>query len=488
MKKIRLGASYYGKLALLIGVMVAAPLLVLPFYPQERSFAPAFLIPSAVCICAGLILCLRPGAAQTAEISGEWQSPMQRGSLPVLFAWCLGFASGAAPFILSKQLSPLHALFESVSGWTTTGLAVSDVAALPKIFLFHRSFMQFCGGLGFIMMMLVLVQGRQAVSLYTAEGHADRLRPSIKQTARTVLLLYSGCLAAGIFLYCICGMELFDAVCHTMSALSTAGFTTQPGSIGHYGSIPIEIITIILMLIGSTNFAVLLLFARGKLRQALRVSELRFLAALLLILTPLTAISLSQSTGLGFGASLHNALFGLVTAYSTTGYSVMDYAAWPPFALGILMLLMVIGGGAGSTAGGIKLSRTYLLLRIAREDITKRLSPARRVSFPVYHTAQGKTEIDSRLIESTAGFVVCYMAILVAGTLLITLTEGCSLFDAAFEFTSAFGTVGISNGITSPGASAGTLIVEMVGMVLGRLEIFIVFIGIDSAAKGIFGR
>ena len=168
----------------------------------------------------------------------------------------------------------------------------------------------------------------------------------------------------------------------------------------------------------------------------------------------------------------------------------MNYAAWPPFALGILFVLMVVGGSVGSTAGGIKLSRTYLLLRIFWINTKKRLSSTRSVTSEYYYRFQGKTPIDSTTVIDTLGFVVGYVLVLIAGTLLVTVTEGCSLFDAMFEFTSALGTVGISNGLTSPDAHAATLIVEMVGMLLGRLEIFIVFIGIFtgiSKARGALG-
>jgi trk system potassium uptake protein TrkH len=173
-------------------------------------------------------------------------------------------------------------------------------------------------------------------------------------------------------------------------------------------------------------------------------------------------------------------LFGVVTTFTTTGYSTMSYAHWPPFALGLLMVLMIVGGSVGSTAGGIKLLRTYLLIRITKENVRSRLSPARRITAPVYYRAQGKMPIDNALIKDTVGFVACYMGVFIAGTLLLTLTAGCPLFDAMFEFASAFGTVGISNGLTNAGASVGSLFILMVGMILGRLEVFIVFIGIFS--------
>ena len=466
--------SIYGKLILLVGVLIAAPLIILLFYPEESRYMRDFLLPSAVSIALGLTVCfLAPYKEKPAT---EWQSPQQMGSLPVMLAWGFAFIAGSIPFILGDQLRVILALFESISGWTTTGLTVADVSTMPRIFLFHRAYMQYCGGLGFIIMIAMLVQGKQNMNLYSAEGHPDRLMPSLKKTSQTIFLLYSCFLAAGTFIYWLFGMELFDAVCHTMSALSTAGFTTQTNSIGQYGSLPIEVITVLLMLIGSTNFSILLLLVKLQFRKIFQVSEVRFMLALLLVFVPLAAFSLMATARLGFGESLMNSLFGVVTTFTTTGYSTMNYALWPPFALGLLMVLMIVGGSVGSTAGGIKLLRAYLLIRITTENVKNRLSPARRISFPVYYQAQGKMPISNALIHDTLGFITCYMAIVILGTLLLTLTADCPLFDAMFEFSSAFGTVGISNGITSAHASSGSLCILMVGMVLGRLEVFIVFI------------
>ncbi|MDL2301106.1 TrkH family potassium uptake protein [Lachnospiraceae bacterium OttesenSCG-928-D06] len=481
--------SIYGKLMLLIGVLIAVPILIIPFFPEEIKYAHAFLIPAFLSIVLGVLTC-RYHKPQNDD-SGEWQSPLQRGSLPVLFAWCFGFLTGAIPFVISGDLDFIKALFESVSGWTTTGFSVADVTKLSHVFLFHRSFMQYCGGLGFILMMLMLVGGKQAVTLFNAEGHPDRLMPSIRQTVQTIFIIYNAFLVLGTIAYSFFGMHIFDAICHTMSALSTAGFTTQVNSIGGYGSYPIELITIILMLIGSTNFAVLLLLTRFRFKKIFKVTELRFMIGMLAIFVPLIALSLIDKMDMGIGESIHQSLFGIVTVFTTTGYSTMDYAAWPSFAVGLLMLLMIVGGSIGSTAGGIKLARIYLLLRIARANIKKKISPSRSVTVLNYYRAQGKTPIDTELITDTVGFVLCYFIVLICGTLLITLTEDCSLFDAMFEFTSAFGTVGISNGLTNPDTKNTTLIIEMFGMILGRLEIFIVFIGIHSVlgnAKNLFLR
>ena len=485
MKRYVIHGNTCGKLVLLIGLLLAVPLLALPFFPSEAHYASAFLIPSLASVVLGAFLCV---LSKQDDNNLQWRHTIQNGSLTVLFAWVYGFFAGALPFAISGQLSFVRSLFEAVSGWTTTGLSVMDVAVTPHIFLFHRGFMQFCGGLGFVLMIIMFVQGKQSMNLYNAEGHPDKLMPNLKKTAQTIATMYLAFLAAGTSAYRLAGMPLFDGVIHAMCALSTGGFSTKLNSIGEYNSVPIEIITIALMLIGTTNFAVLQLLVKRKFRRAFRVSEVRFMLVLLAIAIPIVAFSLASGLGLSLGESLRRASFDVTSALSTTGYSTMTYGNWPPFAVGMLILLMLIGGGIGSTAGGIKLSRIYLMLRMAGQNIRRRLSPARGVTVSYYHKAQGKTPVDGQLTADTTGFVICYLGIYVIGTLLLTLTADCTLSEAMFEFASALGTVGLSIGLTGPATETATLVVEMVGMILGRLEIFIVFIGIHSGVSVIRQR
>ncbi|MCL1904386.1 MAG: TrkH family potassium uptake protein [Oscillospiraceae bacterium] len=476
-------SNVYGKLALLVGVLISFPLFIIPFYPDESRYLNAFLIPSGVAVVLGFVICIF--APRGEGVITEWQSPLQKGSLPVLFIWVFAFISGAFPFFIGGQYNSriILALFEAVSGWTSTGLTISDVAVMPRIFLLHRAFMQYCGGLGFIIVIAMLARGKQSISLYNAEGHADRIMPSLKRTAQIITLLYSCLLGVGIIAYHAFGMELFDSICHAMSAISTAGFSTKAGSIGEYNSLPIDIITIVLMLIGSINFAALLLLLKGGIRKFFRISEVRLMRGIILVFLPLVSFSLFRDMNMGFGEGIKNALFGITSIFTTSGYSLMNYAEFPPFALGLFFVLMFVGGSAGSTSGGIKLIRVYLFIRIMKENIKKRFSPSRRITSPSYERIQGKTPIDDTLVKDTFGFISCYMMIYVIGVLLLSLTAESTLFDSMFEFASAFGTVGISNGITSADASVGTLVILMCGMILGRLEIFIVFIGVYTCAR-----
>ncbi len=478
MKKVLYDCSSIGKLMFLIGIFVLAPVMVLPWYHQDVVYTMAFLIPGGGSALLGLLFCIF-GKRDT-ECASDWRSCVRRSSLTVLFAWAWGVLIGALPFVIGKQLTMVQALFEAVSGWTTTGLSVMDVTVTPMIYLFHRSFMQYCGGLGFIMMMIMFISNKQSMNLYSAEGHPDKIMPNIKKTAQAIFIIYNFCLVLGTVAYRAAGMTWFDSICHSMCSLSTGGFSTKLNSIGEYDSLAIEIITIVLMLIGTTNFAALILLAKGKIKSFFRVSEVKFMFILLEIFIPITAFSLADGLGISYLEGLRKSAFDVVSALSTSGYSTMSYAEWPHFAIGVLILMMVIGGGVGSTAGGIKISRVYLALRFALTNVKKKLSPSRNIEAPYYMKAQGKAPIDKELIEDTTSFIMTYLVIYVIGSLLITVTANCTLTEAMFDFASSISTVGLSIGITNPMTNNATLIVEMIGMMLGRLEIFIVLIGFSS--------
>ncbi|MCR5481995.1 MAG: TrkH family potassium uptake protein [Clostridia bacterium] len=488
-KRIKAG-TYYGIVIIMIGMLMACPLLILPFYHNEIKYAPAFLLPASISVLIGSVICiLRPYH----KFKGNrWQPLIKEGSVPVLFVWLYAFFAGSVPFIMISDMSFTLSLFESVSGWTTTGLTVVDVSKLPHLLLLHRSFMQYCGGLGFVIMITTISGNPETMSLYNAEGHPDQLKPSLRGTARIIAKLYLGGLVLGIAAYCIAGMPPFEAICHTMSALSTAGFSTNTTSMAAYNNSAINIITIVLMLVGASNFYIVFLTARGKIGTVLRESEVKFMAGLTISFSLLAACNLYAEGKGSIGHCLMNGTFGVITTFTTTGYSLEKYAVWPAFSLGLLALLMIIGGSAGSTAGGIKLLRACLLLRITIDDLKQHLTPDRSVTSLTYRKHQTNLYISKRIKENTIGFVIVYMLTLTAGILLITLTSDCSLSTAAFEFASALGTVGISNGLTGPHTNPATLYIEMFGMFLGRLEIIMVFVGlstcVNQAGRFIFGQ
>lgn len=477
MKCILKSNNYYGQFLILIGMLLLAPLSTILFYPEDINQIYAFVIPSVGAISLGMLICyLRPRRS----IPYHWRSSIHEGSLTVLYAWLIGIVLGALPFVISGQLTIVQALFEAVSGWTTTGLSVIDVTNVNHLFQFHRCFMQFCGGLGFIMMILFFVQENQAANLYDAEGHPDRLEPRLIKTVRIIFGIYFISLLLGTIFYHIFGMNWFDSLFHAMCSLSTGGFSTQVDSIGAYKSIAIEWVTMILMVVGTTNFAVLLLMMKGKWREVKKISELKLFTVLVVLFSIVVALSLSYSLYMSVNDSLRISLFNVVSALSTTGYATVSYQEWPTLAVFALIILMLIGGGYGSTAGGMKLTRVYIAWQTLKNTFRQKLSSKRSVNKIYHYRAQGKTEINSSLMQDTIGYILIYFIVFLIGTGFIALFLNCDLQSAMFEFASALGTVGLSVGLTGPQTSEIILIIEMLGMLLGRLEIFVVFIGMNA--------
>lgn len=477
MNRVLKSNNYFGKFLILIGMILLVPLSVVIFYPEDLYQVYAFIIPAFISVMTGILICyIKP----IRIINRTWRGSLHNGSMIVLFAWFSGVLLGALPFVLSKQLTFVQALFEAVSGWTTTGLSVVDVTKVNHLFQFHRCFMQFCGGLGFIMMILFFVQENQSANLYDAEGHPDRLEPRLINTVRMIFGIYFLSLVIGTLLYFFAGMNLFDSIFHAMCSLSTGGFSTKADSIGAYHSIMIEWITILLMIVGTTNFAVLLLIVKKKWNRVKKISELRLFAFLTIVFTIIVGIVLSYSLYFSISKGLRIAVFNVVSALSTTGYSTLAYQIWPPTAILLLIILMLIGGGYGSTAGGIKLTRVYIAFQVLKESFIQKLSSRHSIHRIYYYRAQGKTEITAKMIQDTISYITIYLIIFVIGSTLVCFFANCSIQDALFEFASAIGTVGLSIGITGPQTSAIVLIIEMFGMLLGRLEIFVVFIGIHT--------
>ncbi len=475
-----------GKIIILISILLLAPLAVLPFYVQEIRYADAFVIPAVFSFAFGLSFTV--GISKPPKFVTQvlvFMSCMRRGSPQVLFVWCYAFLVGGIPFIIGGQLTPLLSFFESVSGWTTTGLTVADIANMPHIFLFYRSFMQYCGGLGFVVMITMIIRDRRITTLYNAEGHMDMIRPSLKGTAMIISQVYLVWLAIGTLAYRLCGMPLFDSICHVMSALSTAGFSTQVDSINAYHSVPIDIVTMVLMLVGATNFVVVLSLTKWNFRQCIEDTEFAFMLKVTLVSGLIASIGLFVFRSYGIPKALLHGFFGIITTFTTTGYSIDDYANWPALSLSVVAVLMIIGGCAGSTAGGIKMNRTFYLIENMLRYVKRQVQSPLKITTYSYNRNHVYREMNETLISNSSGFLACYMLVLVIGVMVVSASSNCSLGEAAFEFTSALGTVGISNGLTSPSAPAITLIAEMIAMILGRLEIIMVFIGVYGLVNDI---
>jgi trk system potassium uptake protein TrkH len=462
--------GFTGLICLLVGALILTPLVLLPFYREEAARAWGFLLPGLLLGLPGIWL-WRKLAPRPAE-SLSWQE----GAVIVVLSWLLAVLAGCIPFLAVSRLGFTQALFESTSGWTTAGLSVLDVEQASPLILFYRSTTQLAGGAGLAIIMLSALAGPVGRGLTIAEGRSEQLLPHVRRSARLVLTMYTAYVVVGIVALTLAGMDWFDAINHAFTALSTGGFSTRAESIAYWQSPAIEGVIIFLMLLGTLNFLTAYTLLRGRVRVVVRNSELRQTAVLLVVGV---AVVLGATANLypALGQRLRIALFNTTSALSTTGYATADYAGWSGLGWLVLILFMLVGGGTGSTAGGIKQYRIYVLYRGLVWEFRRRLLPRRAITEPDVWKGDQKEFITDQQLRQVALFVFLYLAVFIVGSGLIA-AHGYALQDSLFEFASALSTVGISVGITAPDAPAGVLWVEIAAMFLGRLEFFTVVVGL----------
>lgn len=479
--------GYLGVVVMLAGVIVLLPLLVLPFYPREADQARYFIIPGVLAILAGYLM----GIVLKGREKGRLEKNQEL--LIVLAAWIIAIVICALPFVLTGKYSFTQAVFEAASGFSTTGLSVVDVASTPHIFLIHRTVMLFFGGVGLVLVMTSVFSARTDVNagtgrepygmrLYSAEGHSDRLLPSLIESARLIIGIYSGYIIGGTLLYVMLGMSAFDAFNHSVAALSTGGFSTRRESIGFYSSSAIELVTMVLMLLGCTNFFVHLLLLKGRWKAVLHHCETRLMLALIGVFTPIFVVLLAGGIYNNIPETIQTALFQIISAFSTTGFqTVPEFLSWSPALKLLMVVLMLIGGGAGSTAGGMKLYRVSLAGRELVWKLREELHPKKLIQ-PRSMWRYGKKEtVAGQEIGQVNVFLMLYVLLFFLGTFIFTLF-GYSVEDSMFEFSSALSTVGLSVGITSYDAHPVILWTAAAGMFLGRLELFLVFTALARLA------
>jgi trk system potassium uptake protein TrkH len=375
----------------------------------------------------------------------------------------------AIPYLFLTNLTIVQAIFESTSGWTTTGLSVINVDSASQTILLYRSLTQFFGGVGIVLIVFTFLSDSYGLKLYTQEGHNDRLLPNVLKSARLISLIYLGYVIFGILGYVVLGMGLFDAINISMAALSTGGFAPRSQSLAFYQSSWIEWFTMVLMILGATNFAAHMLLIKRQFMNFFRTSEFKLLVGVTLL--SLCFILLS---GAQFQVGVRTILFELISSITTTGFTTTSYSLWRPVWVLVLIFLMIIGGGSGSTAGGIKQSRVVAVFKSMIMHVRRYTLPRQVIKESTMHNSRGETlVIDKAMSLDASMYVLIYIMFLVFGTLIIA-GQGYTLLDSFFEFASSLGTVGTSVGIISLSASNIVLITSIIGMILGRLEILVV--------------
>lgn len=478
-KEYKVIFGYIGVLTIIIGVITLLPILIIPFFPNESLYIFNFLIPGILAIVLGFFL------KKGVDLNQKYKLSASQDAVIVMLTWLIACLFSSIPWLISGQLNFTQAYFESVSGWTTTGLSVIIPSETPNIYIFHRSVNLFFGGVGLVLVMVSALSATFGLRLYNSEGHSDRLLPNLLKSSRLIITIYAGYIIAGILLYIFFGMNWFHALNNSIAAVSTGGFGVTVNSIGEYKSLPIELITIVLMILGSTNFAAnVLLFKKNSFREFFRQSEWNFSLLVLGLSIPVITFSSLKLLYESLSETFRIAIFQTVSALTTTGFSTVSFNNWAPFPVFILIILMVIGGGTNSTAGGMKQYRVYLMFKNFIWGIRKKFKSENLVNEDSYIRPEGKVYIQDIHINEATNYAFIYMVCLFLGTLILTF-HGYSLQDSLFEFASALGTVGLSVGITMPDTPALVLWSEIIGMLFGRLEIYVFFIAIIKLWKDI---
>lgn len=460
-----------GLILLITGIFQLFPLLIAVIDHEPRNIL-AYIESLCLILLVGSALLLF-------SRGGNRMFSAQEGFAATGLSWIFMSAFGALPFFLSGQIpSYVDAFFEMVSGFTTTGASIlTDVEALSRCNLFWRSFSHWLGGMGVLVFLLAVVPGARknggtGIYLMRAESpgpSVDKLTPHLRQTAMILYGIYILLTALCIGCLLLGGMPVFDSFCIAFGTAGTGGFAIKNSSMGGYSYFLQTVVTVFMFLFG-VNFSLYYMLLLRKFKAVFKNEELRLYFGIAAGSIVLIAINISRMYNTVY-ESVHHAAFQVVSIMTTTGYGTVDFEQWPAFSKAILLSLMFIGASAGSTGGGLKVSRVLLLMKSIRRTIRKALHP-RRVQ-PVYMDGRAVSE---EVCDNVNAYLAIYCVILVLSFAIISV-DGFSIGTNFSAVASCFNNIG--PGFEFVGATQNfsiysdlSKIILSLDMLLGRLEIF----------------
>lgn len=410
----------------------------------------------------------------------------REGYIIVSLSWLILGSFGALPFVISGYIpSFTDAFFETVSGFTTTGSSIlTDIERLPHGLLFWRSMTHWLGGLGVIVLVIAILPffGFGGMQLYVAEvtgPNKDKLHPRVTSTARSIWGVYLLLSIFLCFLYLAGDMNLFEALCHTFGTMATGGFSPKNTSLAMYSPY-IQWVTVIFMIFAGTNFALFYMMLKGRVRNALKNEELHYYLSIFVFATIIISIVLLNSGIYNFHDSIRHAAFQTIGIISTTGYASADYMTWPVFSYTFLLVLMFVGGMAGSTGGSIKIIRHMVLVKAVKNTIKKILHPN-----AVIPLTYNEKPVSQAALMNVLSVFILFLMIFFIGTILLAMA-GEGILESVSGAASAICNIGPGLGEIGPTGNYA----EMSGfskwllsimMIMGRLELITVLILINRA-------
>ena len=403
------------------------------------------------------------------------------GFVVVSLGWVLMSLIGALPFVLSGDIPHyINALFETVSGFTTTGASIlEDVEGLSRGCMFWRSFTHWVGGMGVLVFIMAVLpmSGEHSMHIMRAEvpgPTVGKLVPRVRQTAKILYLIYIAMTLLEMLLLLLGGMSFYDALLHAFATAGTGGFSTKSASIAAFDSLYLEMVIAVFMVLFGVNFNLYFLLLIGRWKDALKSEELHWYLGIIAASVMAIALGISKMYG-GLATGLRHAFFYVASITSSTGFGTVDFVTWPEYCKWIIVMLMFCGACAGSTGGGIKTSRVIILFKNVACEIRQMIHPR-----TVTRVQLDGKRVDTDGLKAVSTFFTSFMLLLITGSFLVSL-DG---YDMATNFSavlSSLSNIGPGMSLIGPTGnynifSYGSKLVLTVMMLIGRLEIFPILI------------
>lgn len=462
-----------GRILQLVGGLMILPAIVSLIYQEPVQNQISFLAVAAMAAAIGFSLS-KKGASKGKVYAKE-------GFVIVSLTWILLSFFGALPFVISGEIpSLIDAFFETSSGFTTTGASIlNDVEALSHSMLFWRSFTHLIGGMGVLVFALAILPKAESESVHIMKAEVPgpvfgKLVSKLSSSARILYIIYLSMTVVTIFLLLLGGVSLFDSILLSFGAAGTGGFGILNGSVAPYDSLYVEIVLGVAMLLFGVNFNLYFMLLNKHIKEVVKNEEMRWYFGIVGAAIFLITLNLFYSAQ-PLLTSLRDSFFTVSSIISTTGFSTADFNQWPLFSRIILMLLMFIGGMAGSTAGGIKISRIMIMVKTAIAELKRTSYPNRVV--PIHFEEKA---LDRKTIRSVVNYLVVYILVFTLVLLMVSIEMP--------DFISAFSTVAATFNNIGPGMGAvGPMtnysiyspfnkVLLSFTMIMGRLEIFPILI------------
>ncbi len=467
-------AYVLGSLILFFGLTMSLPLGVGLCY-LDASIKP-MLISMLVTIFTGVLFFFGFRKARATNIT------QREGMAIVAFGWTAVGLFGALPFYLSSgDWTFVDAFFESVSGFTTTGSSIlTDIEAQPRGLLFWRSYIQWLGGMGIIVLSIAILPflGVGGMQLYKAEVPSpvpDKLKPRIRDTAMILWKVYAIFTVVEIILLMFGGMSLFDAACHAFTTMPTGGFSPWNTSVAHFDSLYIDVVVIVFMTIAGINFSLHYQLFRGRPLVFWKDAECRFFLMLVMGLILVVSWDVWGPIYDSLGQALRYGSFQVVSIITTTGYATADYAQWPAMSQLILLLCMFIGASAGSTGGGMKCLRIMLCFKYCYRELFSIVHPRAVAAIKI-----GRQTVPEEVMRSVLGFLLLYIGLASLAFILLA-AAGVDFLTAIGSVAACIGNIGPGFGAVGPAENFARIPdlgkwILVWCMLLGRLEVFTIMI------------